>query len=454
MSEPSQTSRKKPRFGEAWAYGLVGIPMAAIGLPFAVFMPRFYAADLGLGLELTGLVFMIVRFTDVATDPVMGILVDRYPSRFGRVRHWLALSVPVLLAAAIALYMPARTGTSAGYLLVWLIIFYAGFTMLQTPHQAWVPALTSDYDQRSRYFMWRQIFNVIALLALLSLPTVFAATTGADVFTQIAAMGWVLIITLPLTVGFAIWWVRDPQTASTTRTRPVLSLPIVVHMLRDSAMARILIIEILIGLAIAATGSTYLFAAEWGFGVKEEASAILMLFFLSGLIAMPFWLRLAERTEKHRTLVYLCIYAGVAHLLYLPLSALDSGIPILIVGAILSGIPFGAPVALLRSMMADVSEQTLIRDGADRSGLSFAFLTSAFKTGQSFAIGIPFVLLGLVAGFDPVGDNSPAAVRNLMLVFAGVPALAYFVAAFVAWKYPLTRAVQAGLRAENSSAPA
>lgn len=111
MSEPSKTSKTKPRFGEAWAYGLVGIPMAAIGLPFAVFMPRFYAADLGLGLELTGLIFMIVRFTDVATDPVMGILVDRYPSRFGRVRHWLALSVPVLLAAAIALYMPARTGT-------------------------------------------------------------------------------------------------------------------------------------------------------------------------------------------------------------------------------------------------------------------------------------------------------------------------------------------------------
>ena len=451
MSQPSKTSRTKPRFGEAWVYGLVGIPMAAIGLPFAVFMPRFFATDIGLGLEVTGWVFMIVRLTDVATDPVMGILVDRYPSRFGRVRHWLALSVPVLLAAAFALYMPARTGISATYLLGWLIIFYAGFTMLQTPHQAWVPALTSDYDERSRYFMWRQVFNVIALLSLLSLPTVFAATTGADVFTQIAAMGWVLIVTLPLTVGLAIWWVRDPRSQTETTARPTLSLPIVIHMLRDSAMARILLIEVLIGLAIAATGSTYLYAAEWGFGVKEEASAILMLFFLSGLLAMPFWLRLAERTEKHRTLVYLCIYAGIAHLCYLPLSTLDSGIPILIVGAVLSGIPFGAPVALLRSMMADVSEQTLIRDGADRSGLSFAFLTSAFKTGQSFAIGIPFIVLGTIAGFNPTGENSPAAIRNLMLVFAGIPALAYFVAAYVALKYPLTRAVQAELSAQTSS---
>lgn len=444
----SQLKEPRARRGETIVYGLIGIPIAAIGLPFAVFMPRFYATDLGLGLELTGLIFMIVRFTDVATDPIMGILVDRFPSRYGRVRHWLCMSVPILLTAAVALYLPSRTGTSAPYLLVWLIVFYIGFTMLQTPHQAWVPVLTSNYDARSRYFMWRQIFMTVSLLALLSLPTIFATTMGADNFTQVAAMGWFLIISLPVTVAVAIWWIRDPRVVNRTVENPRINFSTATRMLRDSAMARILSIEVLIGLATSAVGSTYLFAAEWGFGVKAEASAILILYFLAGLISMPFWLRFAEKTDKHHALVYLCVFAAATHLIYLPLSAFGSGIFGLITGAVVSGIAFGAPVTLLRSMMADVAEQNLVRNGADHSGLSFAFLTSAYKTGQSFAIGIPFVVLGLIAGFDPVGDNSPEAIRNLMLVFAGLPALVYSAAAYVAYRYPLTRSVQATFRAE------
>ena len=437
---------------EVIAYGMVGIPIAAVGLPFAVFMPRFYATELGLGLELTGLIFMIIRLSDVVTDPFMGILVDRYPSRIGRTRHWLIASVPVLMVAAFALYLPSRDGVSASYLFFWLLVFYVGFTMLQTPHQAWVPALTNDYDARSQYFMWRQIFISGSLLVLLLLPTVLAIVADADSYSQVALMGWLLILSLPLTVGLAVWKVRDPRLSSSVGpARPKLNFLGAVGLLRDGAMARILTMEVLIGLAIAATGSTYLFAAEWGFGVTDGASAILMLYFLSGLVCMPFWLKLAERTEKHTTLVYMCVYATFAHLIYLPLSALNAGIPILIVAAVLSGAPFGAPVALLRSMMADVSEQSLVKTGADSSGLSFALLTSAFKTGQSFAIGIPFVLLGLFAGFDPVGDNSPEAVRNLMLIFAGVPAVAYAAAALTARNYPLTRAVQSGLRSVNDA---
>lgn len=442
----------KPRRFEPHVYGTVGIPMAAIGLPFAVFMPHYYATELGIGLEVVGLIFMVVRFWDMATDPIMGVLVDKYPSRLGRIRHWLLASVPVLVLAGFALYMPPASIVSPIYLLIWLLVFYAGFTMLQTPHQAWVPALTTDYDERSRFFLWRQIFSTISLLMLLALPTLMSRLFEASRPDQIAAMGWLLIFSLPLTVGLACWWIRDPKLAADRAIAPVkLNLKLLRDLISNRAFVCVLLIEIFVGLAIAATGSTYLFAAEWGFGVGDEASAILLLFFLSGLICMPFWFKLAKRTEKHHTLKIICIYASIAHLSYFPLYLWGSGTSILVLGAILSGVPFGAPLALLRSMMADIVEQDTVQSGEDRSGLTFAFLTSAFKTGQSFAIGIPFVLLGLIAGFDPTGDNSPEAVRNLMIVFSGLPALAYALAAWVAHRYPLTRAVQAAIRSEPSA---
>ena len=70
-------------------------------------------------------------------------------------------------------------------------------------------------------------------------------------------------------------------------------------------------------------------------------------------------------------------------------------------------------------------------------------MSAAYKTGASFAIGIPYLLLGLVVGFNPGGANSPEVARGVMLVFVGVPVVAYAIAALALRGYPLTRSEQA-----------
>ena len=81
---------------QSTAYGAIGIPLAAIGLPIAVFLSPFYAEHMGLGLAVTGTVFMLLRFWDLFTDPIMGFLVDRFPTKNGRYKHWLILSAFIL----------------------------------------------------------------------------------------------------------------------------------------------------------------------------------------------------------------------------------------------------------------------------------------------------------------------------------------------------------------------
>ena len=71
------------------AFASVGMPLSAIGLPMAVFVAPMYAEQLGLGTTMVGLVFMILRFWDLGTDPVMGWLVDSKPTKRGRIKHWL-----------------------------------------------------------------------------------------------------------------------------------------------------------------------------------------------------------------------------------------------------------------------------------------------------------------------------------------------------------------------------
>ena len=417
------------------------MPLAAVGLPMAVFVAPMYAEQLGLGTTMVGLIFMILRFWDLGSDPVMGWLVDSRPTKYGRIKHWLIASVPILMLGAFFIFMPMGETVSPAYLVVWLAVLWLGFTMLQTPHQSWVPMITTEYDERSRLFMWREIINTITLLTLLIVPTLLAINYGIERRGQVQVMGVILLIVLPLTVLLAVLFVPDPAPKS-DQAPMRFSWTAIKSAFQNPNMARIILVEILVGIAIAGTGGTFLFAAQWGFGVVGLAPVILMVFFIAGFAAMPLWVRLSERTEKHSVFVITCVWSIVTYLVYLPLSAMGGGALYLLIAAVVSGLGYGTPFILARSMVADVIEAEQAKTGENRSGMYYSLMSGAYKTGASFAIGIPYILLGAWVGFDPSGENSPEVVRGLMLVFVGVPVVSYTLAALILRNYRLTRAEQ------------
>lgn len=425
------------------AYGSVGIPFGAVGLPMAVYIAPFYAEEMGMGTALVGLIFMFLRFWDLFSDPVMGWLVDTKPSRFGRVRHWLLIAVPILLPAVWFLYNPGDPPVSPLMLGIILFTFYIGTTMVVTPHQAWAPSIARSYDERSRLFMWRELFTISTMLIMLALPAIMSQAGDVSFSHQVSLMGWFLIIALPLTIGAAVWLVPDPKPKS-DEPKASFHPQAILAALRQQTLWRLLATEIFVGIAIAGTAGTFLFAAQWGFGVaRDEASLVLLAHFVAGFAAMPVWVWISRRTEKHIAMRYVCLWSALTYIAYLPLSMSGGGfIPILVV-AIVSGLGYGSPFILARSMMADLVETEEAKGGQNRAGLFYSLMSGAYKTGASFAIGIPYLLLGLLVGFNPAADNSPETVQGLMLVFVGVPVVSYALAALLIWTYPITRTEQA-----------
>ncbi|MFN3313412.1 MAG: MFS transporter, partial [Hyphomonas sp.] len=104
----SKTESRRLSFPRVLAFASLSVPIAGVGLPLGVYLAPLYAQEVGLGLEMTGLLFMLLRFWDIVTDPIMGYMVDRYRTPLGRVRHWIILCVPVLGIATYFVYMPPR----------------------------------------------------------------------------------------------------------------------------------------------------------------------------------------------------------------------------------------------------------------------------------------------------------------------------------------------------------
>jgi len=192
--------------------------------------------------------------------------------------------------------------------------------------------ITKSYDDRSRMFLWREVINTGTLLALLIIPTILAINFDFDRRQQVTAMGMILLVVLPLSVLLAVLFVPDPPpTAKEQNVK--LDWAAVKTAFTDPTMLKIIAVEILVGIAIAGTGGTFLFAAQWGFGVTNLAPVILMVFFIAGFAAMPFWIWLSKRTEKHIAFIATCVWSMVMYLVYLPLSTMGGGVVYLLIAA-------------------------------------------------------------------------------------------------------------------------
>lgn len=424
------------------AYSGITVPMAAMGMPIAVYLPRFYSEGMGLPLLTVGAIFTIARVWDVITDPLMGILIDKFDTRWGRRKHWIAISVPLLVLSVWMVFMPNPESVTAMYLLFWLILLYIGYTMLAISHQSWGAELTQTYDDRSRLFGWREIFVIGGMTIVLAIPAAMELTgqTGQEV--KVASMGWFCLILFPLLVIPTLTMVPDShqKPAATVPWKEALAV-----LVTNKLMWRLLITDLGAGIAFGVSGALYIFIAATYFKLPEHASLALLFFFLSSFIAMPLWMKVAYAVGKDRTLVVSLLYMAAINIALIPLA--EEGNVIVLWGfTILFGVGFGAPPTLVRSMMADVVDEDELVSGHSRPALFFALLTTTNKLGSALAVGACFGTLDLVFGFVPGQENSPDALEGLLITYC-LGAVLGLVAGYIPLiGYPLTKEVHADVR--------
>ena len=418
--------------------------MAAMGMPIAVYLPPFYSDGLGLSLVTVGTVFTLARVWDVVTDPIMGLLIDRFDSRWGRRKHWIALSIPILLVSVWAVFMPDPARVSGAYLLFWMLSLYVGYTMLAIAHQSWGAELAVTYDDRSRLFGWREIFVIGGMTTVLAIPALIELSGRDDQSTKVASMGWFCLLLFPITVLPTLLFVPDSHRApaASLAWRHAMAL-----LWRNGLLWRLLAADLTSGFGTGVAGALYIFVATYVFELPGQASLALLFYFLAGFVAMPLWLKLAYRVGKDTALKIALVYGGVLMLMLVVL-AQPGSVPVLWGFTILYGVAFGAAPTLLRSMMADLTDEDELRSGQKRSGLFFALLTMTNKMGAALAVGVSFVILEEVVGFQPGPDNSPEALDGLLLTYVLGTGLGLLAAYAALIRYPLTRERHEAIRAE------
>lgn len=425
------------------SYSAVAIPMAAMAMPIAVYLPPLYSS-LGLSLAVVGFVFTLVRVFDVVTDPIMGFVIDRFETRWGRRKHWIAVAAPIQMIAVYMVFMPNPENVSALYLAFWMIVLYVGYTMMAIAHQSWGAELSRTYHDRSRLFGWRETFVIGGMTSVLAVPAVLALLhPDASLQAKVFSMGVFCLVMFPLTSIPTLLNVPDDARKSTT---PIEFRQAMGLLFSNPLLWRILASDLLSGLGTGVAGALYIFVARYVFEVPEQASVALLFYFVSAFCAMPVWMRIAYKVGKARAmrwaLVYGSVIMGLLYFLATPGSVFG-----LWLFTISYGVAYGATPALLRSMMADLTDADELDVGEQRAGLFFALLTTTNKLGAAFAVGACFFVLETVFGFVDRAGNTPEAVHGVLITYCVGTAIGLFFAYVPMINYPLTSSKHAQIRA-------
>lgn len=433
----TQTGERQISNREIAAFAAPAAPLLALGLPTIMFLPQYFIRD--LGIEAGAAIFVLARVLDVFIDPMLGGMQDRTVSKWGRRRYWLALSCPVLMLFVwwAFLGLTPASGFIAGTIAA--LALFSGFASMMIAHLGWAGELIPSYHGRTRVLGVVQLFSLAGQVGVLGVAA-YAQSQGASSADVVHAIGWYLLIGLPITTLIALAFVRERELPPQSH----LSLgQAVAAVWRNRFARRVLGVDLLLGIAQGVAGTLFVFYFEYVLGFEQHSNTLLFVYFVAGLLGTPIWIYAGRRWGKHRALQLTFLWTIVTTLA-IPLVP-RGDFNIAAVFMILAGMSQGGGILLTRALMADVVDEDELQTGARRSGLYFGLMLTTSKI--AIVAGPLSLTLLQILGFDPQPQaiNSDAMLFALGAMFVLGPVIPQAIAIWLLQNYPLDEKAQAAL---------
>ena len=427
------------------SYTALNFPTSAAGMPIFIFILPYYAGDLGLGLSLVGILFFLGRLTDIVTDPIMGVLIDRFPSRWGKHKHWIFISAPIFMVATYLIFLPPTSNPSSLYFFVSLFLVYLSFTLSSITQLSWSTFLAPDYDDRTRLLTLREFMALLGMFCVIAIPAI-VELYDTSLSAKVSAIGVFVLIVIPLITINGLYQVPDTKLKK-VQSKIENPFKTFKSFFGNSMLNKIVLAAALIAFCMSLNGALYLIWMDVVMELPEYSSRLMLMYYLVSVFGLGLWRYLSIKTSKHFAAGISCLYAIVILLIgfigFFFIRDMDQSLKLIAVGSfiVLYGFSFSGPMPLINAIIADISDKLSLEQGENISGTVFSYLTTITKVGFALAAVIPYLVLELVWGFDiTLGtDNTESSKMAIFYIYTFVPIVSYCIAAYMLFSHSLGR---------------
>jgi GPH family glycoside/pentoside/hexuronide:cation symporter len=430
---------------EILTYGLPRSGSAMMFIMVSVYLSKFYTDTLLLAPAFVAWTFLIGRFWDGFTDPIMGYASDATKSRMGRRRPYFLLSAIPVGIAYFYLWSPPDALKDWGlflYLTATYLLMYTFWTVFSIPHNSLGAELTMDYHERTVLTGVREGLGVIGALVGTMAPPIFAAKLGGASrgYSYLAGM-----IGLTTAILIFVCFFSVKENPEFQKQRPIAMREGLKALYRNRPFRILVIAFVLALIGNAFVPILTLYIADYVVKMPGIAPVILFSYIMTTAVSIVFWTRLSRRIGKKEAWSRALLFSSAIFVLSIYYH--EGTWLAWTILAMLAGLGYGGTIALAPSMMADVIDLDELQTGRRREGAYFGIWSFIDKAAVGIAVFIGMYSIDLM-GYVPNQDQTLRVFWTLKALYSILPAICFAVCAYLLRHYPIDQREHERIRAE------
>lgn len=425
------------KIGERFSYGCGDFGCNIIYTAMSAFLMFYYSDYAGVNTLAVGTIMLVSRVFDGVSDIIMGIIVDRTRSRFGKARPWLLrMCIPFAVSGILLFSVPA--GMSETAKLVYVFVTYnltstVIYTAINVPYSSLNALMTQDPYERSVLSIFRNVLATCGtlLINLVTLPLVRAFGDNASAWTKAFVVLGFLAVAAFL-INFAGTRERvKPASAGDGGAETVPVKEGILALFKNKYWIMMTGVLALFFLYYAINGGTTVYYAKEVLGDADLVSTINGIYNAIQIIGMFLIAKLVKKYGKRNVFSIGLILAAVGMLI---LELGGGSMPVIVITSLIRGVGNACGGATMWAMVSDTIDYGEWKTGYRTEGL----VNSACSFGYKIGNGVGSALLGLILEIGGyVGTASvqtASAVTAIRVCFVWIP-IGVFAACFLILRF-------------------
>lgn len=412
---------------ERFSYGCGDFGCNIIYTAMSVYLMFYYTDYAGVSSAAVGVIMLISRVFDGVSDIIMGVIVDRTKSRFGKARPWLLrMCIPFAVSGVLLFSVP--TGWSSGAKLVYVFVTYnlvstVVYTAINVPYSALNALMTQDPYERSVLSIFRNLLATAGTLTIntFTLPLVELFGNTASAWTKaFVVLGAVSVAAFLINFFGTKERVRPAVKDGEAKDVPFATG--VKALFQNKYWIMMTGMLALFFLMYSVNGGATVFYAKDILGDKNLVTTINGIFNVVQIVSMFFIAMLVKRFGK-RNVFALGLVFDIVGMLVLNYSG--GAMNLIVVSSVIRGIGNACGGATMWAMVSDTIDYGEWKTGYRTEGL----VDSACSFGYKIGNGIGSALLGLILEIGGyVGEaavQTAEALFSIEVCFVWIPIVVY-----------------------------
>ena len=424
---------------ERFSYGCGDFGCNIIYTAMSAFLVFYYTDYAGVNALAVGTIMMVSRIFDGISDIIMGVVVDRTKSRFGKARSWiLRMCIPFAISGVLLFSVP--TSWTSTPKLVYVFITYnlvstIIYTAINVPYSALNALMTQDPYERSVLSIFRNLLATAGTLLIntFTLRLVEYFGNNASAWTKTFCVFGVIAIIAFL---FTFFGTKERVGAAESAVDEVPCKEGVKALFKNKYWMMMTGMLALFFLMYSVNGGSTVYYAKDILGDKNLVGTINGIFNIVQICGMFFIAMLVKRFGKRNVFAIGLVFDIIGMLV---LNFSGGSLAIIIVSSVIRGIGNACGGATMWAMVSDTIDYGEWKTGYRTEGL----VNSACSFGYKIGNGVGSALLGLIlevggyAGEKAV--QSASALFSIEICFVWIPIVVYILGLIIMKFYHLDR---------------